>query len=103
MGIAAGVFGVETNFAQQRANPLRNLLAGSEPVNLDPFGDGRADGHAGIQRAVRILKNDLHPPPEGAEGGSIEREYIGALEAGTSAGGLLQPKYCAPDRRLAAT
>ena len=72
-------------------------------MNLDPFGDGGTDRHARVERAVGVLEDDLHPPAESAEGGSIERENVSALEDGASAGGLLQPQDRAPDRRLAAT
>jgi len=103
VGISAGVFWVEPHFAEECADPLRNLLPRGEPVNLDPFGDRGTDGHSRVQRAVGILKNDLHPPSERAERGSVECEDIGPLEDGASAGGLLQSQDCAADRRLAAT
>ena len=38
------------------------------------------DRHPRIERAVGILEDDLHPPPELAERGAVEREDVDALE-----------------------
>ena len=62
MGIPAGVFGVETNFAQQRAYPVGDVFSRGEVVNLDALRDGGAHCHSRVERTIRILKYDLHPP-----------------------------------------
>jgi hypothetical protein len=49
MRIPAGVAAIEPDLLQQRTNPLRYFLPGCQPMNLDPFGDGRAHGHTRIE------------------------------------------------------
>jgi hypothetical protein len=66
-------------------------------MNLNPFGDGRTDGHTGIERAVGVLKDDLHPPPDLPQSGAIEGEDVLPFIERLTAGGLLKAENSTPD------
>ena len=61
------------------------------------------DGHARIQAAHRILKNDLHVFPQVAKRFSFVRVEVFALEMHRAARGRLQAQDRAANRRLTAT
>ena len=48
---------------QQLRDPLPLGGALGEVVRLDRLGDDRADRHPRVERAVRVLEDDLHPAP----------------------------------------
>ncbi len=71
--IAADVRRVEADDPEQVRDPVALRLARGEVVGLERFGDRRADGHPRIERAVRVLEDDLHPPPHPAQRVGLER------------------------------
>jgi hypothetical protein len=64
--------------------------------------DGFSDRQARVQRAERILEDDLHAPPHAAHLGRTQGRDIDALETDLAAGRLDQPEQQAPGGRLAA-
>ena len=60
MRIAVDVLGVQSDNVQQLADALDTLLLGTHAMNGHGLGDDLADGHAGIQRSIRILEDKLH-------------------------------------------
>ena len=52
---------------------LAAALAGvAEAVDAQPLADAVADRRARVERRVRVLEDDLHPPPVGLEVGALE-------------------------------
>jgi hypothetical protein len=49
MGIAASVAGIEPYLLQQGGDTIRNLRSRSQPMDLDPFGNGGPNRHTGIE------------------------------------------------------
>jgi hypothetical protein len=67
MGITLSEFGTQTNHLQQLGNFFLYLLALCQSVDYHWFTDDFANRMTRIQRAVRILKNNLHSaahPPD---------------------------------------
>ena len=102
VGVATRHRGVEPDFLEQGADPRRDLLARHDAMDLQALGDRRADGEARIERAVRILEDDLHPPPHRAERLPVEAEQVLAFEAHRPGGGRMQPEHGAPEAGLPA-
>lgn len=71
-------------------------------VDGEGLGEDLADGHAGVERGVGVLKDDLHAAAEGAEmaGGGVGN--VGAVEVDRAAGGLDEAKHHAGDGAFAA-
>src|SRR5262245_14857272 len=101
MGISPGVTWIQSHLFEQTSDPPGNLRLGSQPVYLEPLGDGVTERHAGVQRSVGILEDDLHPTAQGSKGPVIQSEYVLAFKDCLSARRLLQPQDGAADRRLA--
>src|ERR1041385_8648351 len=57
-----------------------NPPPGQQPVDLEALRHRRARGHPRIERAVGILKDQLHPAPEPAERGGAGGEDVHAVE-----------------------
>jgi hypothetical protein len=102
MRVAVRVSGVEADLFQQRADARPDLLARGEPMDLDPLGDRRAHRHPRIERGIRVLEDDLHPPAHPAERHPVEREEIHSLELGAARGRFLQAEDRASHRGLPA-
>src|SRR5262249_39609488 len=101
MGISPRVAWIQSHLFEQTSDPPGNLRLGSQPVYLEPLGDGVTDRHAGVQRSVRILEDDLHATPQRPKRPMIQREYVLAFKDCLSARRLLQPQDGTADRRLA--
>src|SRR5262249_58407646 len=74
-----------------------------EAVHADGFGDDLADRHARVERAVRILKDDLHPAPERPQLGGAERDEIAAVEEHAAGRRPLELNQAAAGGRFAAS
>ena len=61
-------------------------------MDLDALRDGRADRHAGIEAAVRVLEDDLHAPAQTTQRCAVEGEDVGPVEPHLTRGRLLQPR-----------
>ena len=66
-------------------------------VHAHDLGERLLHGHAGIQRRVGVLEDDLHVPPLGA----LPLQRLSA-KADLARGRLVDPDDAAPERRLAA-
>jgi len=90
--VTVGVFSAETNeieqlgYAFSRALPCRSVVCfvtvavRKNPVDQNWFRDHRPDGHPGVERSIRVLKDDLHLAPQLAHLALAEREYIVSIE-----------------------
>ena len=62
--IAQGHCGQEPGPVQERLHArLAGTPLGDDPVDAQGLGDDLADGHPRVERAVRILEDDLDTPP----------------------------------------
>src|SRR5262249_10163565 len=100
--IALSVLWRETDETEELRDALAPASLG-EPVQRKRLREHLPDGHARIERAVRVLENDLQGAALRAQRLVIEREQVVAVEADASCGGLDQPQHEAAGRRLAAT
>ena len=94
--------GRQADLLQEGRDPLADLAPGNDPLDAQGLGDLGAGAHPGVQRALRILKDDLRvapPPPERASG---EGEPVLALESDPAGGRRLEPQQEPADRALSA-
>src|SRR6185503_3584580 len=77
-------------------------LALGQLVRVQRLADDRADGHARVERAVRVLEDDLHPAPEAAQPVRLERGQVDPVEPDRARGGLAQADQRPAGRALAA-
>src|SRR5437899_1014469 len=103
MGVAAHHGGIQTDSLQKIRNTLLSLRSTGKAMNCKWLAYDSADGHAGIQRRVRILKNDLHVAPFAAQLMLAKSEQINAIESYGSDIGLYKTQNCTPGRRFSAT
>ena len=71
MGIAVVVLGPQTDQGQHILGRLAALIFGLLRVDEQGFFQGQADFLARIERAVGVLKDDLHPGAPDATGGLV--------------------------------
>ena len=71
----------QSDFVQQRGHATVGRTALGESVHDQTFLDRGAHRHARIERAVRILKDDLHASPHAAQRFATQRQHIGAVKA----------------------
>src|SRR5919201_632744 len=65
MRISVGEFRIETADREELADPsIAPRTIALDPVHHDRLGDDIANIHARVQRAVRILEDDLNPPAQ---------------------------------------
>src|SRR5712692_9863515 len=57
--------------------------------------------HSGIERAERVLKDDLHVTAKAAHLVMVGRQQVATIEADTAGGGLNQTQHQAAQRTLA--
>ena len=71
---------------------------------MDPkaLADDVADAHPRIERADRVLEDDLHVPAHLLQRRALEGDHVDAVEADLARGRLEQPQQRASERRLAA-
>ena len=89
--------------SKQLRDAFAHRLAGRELVNLDRLGDHAADGQARVQRAVRILKYDLHALAKLAHVGRVLLEDGNPVEGHFARRDFGQAQDRARECRLAAT
>ena len=66
MGIAPHMLRTEPDFFQDVGDPLLLRPALGNLMNFQRLSDDAGHGHAGVERGVRILENDLHLSPQDA-------------------------------------
>src|SRR5262249_41261756 len=103
MRVARGSVDGQSYQLEERAHALAALLSRPDVRDREPLADDARHAHAGIQRAVRILEDDLHRAPHGAQLAGTELEERASVEAHIAGGRLDQPQDQAAEGGLAAT
>ena len=62
-------------------------------MNDERFSNDVFHSHPGIERAERILKDDLHIAAKAAHFVIVRREQVTTIEANTAGGGLNQTQH----------
>src|SRR5207237_1724687 len=78
---------VEADGLEQVAHARLAAAAGADAVHRQRLGDDVPDGHAGVERRIRILEDDLHFAPYLAQVVPAHRGQLLAHEADGAAGG----------------
>jgi hypothetical protein len=91
----------EPGAGQRAGHPLEPLRRRAQPVDDQAFLEDRTNLHPGIERAIRILKDDLHPPPQPAQLGATGGPHVATVEPHAAARRLHQPQDAAANRGLA--
>ena len=71
-----GLLGAETNAAKQFGDTVRAFRRIADAVNFQGFADDFSHADTGVQGGKRILKHDLHLPPQRPEIGLAESSDI---------------------------
>src|SRR5438270_7639461 len=100
VGVAVGVLGVEAHEAHEFADALAPR-ASVAPVDTKGLGDDAVDGHARVERRVRVLEHDLHRAAERAHRPRVLGQDVGAPELHRSRRGVDEAQEYAGGRRLA--
>ena len=66
-----------SSISLQRSSPL---LAGAHPVDDQRLGHDLAEGHARVERGVRILEDELHVAPVGLQVLAAQLAHVGTLK-----------------------
>ena len=83
---------VHPHFGQQSLDsPAACRRLGRETVDVERFADNSGDGHARVQRTVRILENHLKIPPARPKSRSGQPRNVFPSEQDLARGGLDQP------------
>src|SRR5262249_31714629 len=102
--IAIGEIRIEAadrqKLAHSRCTPPRIALDG---MHLHRLGDDVAHLHARVERAVRVLEDDLNAAPQRRECGMLELGEIDAVVEDLSCGWPFEQQDAAAGRRFAAT
>ena len=99
---ALGVVAREADHLEQLAYPPRLLRPRPPAVDHERLGDDVLDRHARIERAERVLEDDLHLAPHRPHALGVQALDRLALEADGAAGRLDQADQHAPGGGLAA-
>ena len=100
--VAGRVLGAQSDFLEQLPDASVRVGSFGEPVDGQSLAHDRADRHARVERRERILKDDLHLPPQRAQSGRIEREHVRAVERDLAGRRLDETKNGPAGGRLAA-
>ncbi len=101
VGILVGQRRVEADLAEQRVNPRIAFRLGDELVDRERLAQRLTDGHARVERAIRILKHDLHAPAQRPQRRGPQAEHFSSVQPERPSGRLREPQQCACDGRLA--
>ncbi len=93
----------EADLVEQVPEPRLAPPHVADAVNDQRLHDQLADRHPRIERAERVLKDDLHPPPHPPHLRRLEAEEVDAVERDAARRRLRQPQHQPPGRGLAAT
>src|SRR5713101_1558082 len=102
MRITVGKFRIEPAHRQKLAHAGgASCGIALDPMDHDRLGDNLADLHARIQRAVRVLENDLNPPPQRQKLFAFQLCDVDAVIEDLAAGRPLEPQDAPAGRGLA--
>ena len=103
MGVAVHVGLVEAHHLQELLDPGLPLAgAGVEPPDAHGLLNDLPHGHAGVQGAVGVLKDDLHVLAQGAQLMLVLSHEVGSVKGDGAAGGLNEPQHRTGEGGLAA-
>src|SRR5919198_4768132 len=103
MRVTVGEFWIETAYREKLANACRTTRGVAlDAMNPDRLGDDLAVLHAGVQRAVRVLKDDLDAPPQSQQILALHLGDVDAVIDDPPGRRLFEPQNAAARRRLAA-
>src|SRR5260221_275814 len=94
---------VETDDLQELLHALGLRLAAREVMHLERLADDVADGHAWVQRRVRVLEDHLHPAAHLPHRLAAELREFDAVELHFAGRRLVELEDRAAGRRLPAT
>ena len=86
-----------------RRHPPQSFGLVAEPVDDEPFLQDRPHRKPGVQRPIRILKHDLHPPPQSSERSGRGSADVLAVKPHAASGRLDEPENAATGGGLATT
>ena len=101
MGEAIRVLGREADDAQQLVNARTPLLAAAAIVDHERLADDVADGHARVERCVRVLEDDLHLAANVAQLPPRQVRDVTTVELDLARRRISQPDQRAREGRLA--
>ena len=102
MRIVVDVLGAQADALEDVRDAGAALLRLADAVHAQRFADDVARRHARIERRERVLEDDLHLPPVGAQLPLVEMRDVGAVDPDPARGRLDQAEDRAPDGGLAA-
>ena len=102
VGQAAGLGGGEADPVEDVGGPPLRLGTRRQALDPEPLAHAVTDAPAGIERADRVLEDDLHPLPQGLHLGPAGGQHVSALEGDRAGGGLHEAQDAEADGRLAA-
>ena len=103
VGVTVVVLRLQSALMHYVAHVVAHFFLGDDVVHAHRFGDNVADGHTGRQTAVRILEDKLNVRAVLLHLSAFEVGDVVAVEDYLTAVGIVQTKYRASERRLAAT
>ena len=101
MRVAVDEARVEADDFEELAHAGAPVAARADPVHDERLRDDVADGHARVERRVRVLEDDLQLAPHLAHLLAAERRQLAPVEADRAAGRLEQPQDAVAGRGLA--
>ena len=100
--IAVHDFRAQTHLRQEQGHFFAQRGAVCHAVYVQCLADNLLDRHAGIERTVGVLKDDLHPPALFAKLLAVESQDVVSFEFDDPRGGRDESQERATHRRLAA-
>jgi hypothetical protein len=80
VGVAGAGIGGEAAADEELGGACGAILRGADGVDVEWLFDDVGDAHARIERAARILEDDLHAPSDGDEFGTLRGDHVSAME-----------------------
>ena len=101
--VAVGASAGRPTTLEQLGTRARACVAGASAVDAQRLGDDVADGHARVERRVRVLEDHLHPPAQRAQLRASRASVMScAVERRSRPRSAREPQDRAAERGLAA-
>jgi hypothetical protein len=94
--IATGGLPTQPDPLQHLAHQSLAFGAAPDPVRGQPLSHDLADGHSGVERADRILEDDLHVAAKILQVGAAQGQHVPTLEFDRAFRGLQKPEQSPP-------
>ena len=102
MRIALREAGIEAHLLEQGRDASLGIGPARDPMDGQRLGEHLVHRHARVERAVRVLKHDLHAAPQRAQRACPERDHVLAVDRDAPGVGLDQSEDRPPHGGLAA-